>query len=53
MSTKTFTKEFFQKAGKKGGISTSKKGKEFYKKIGSMGGKTRWAKKVEENPPTI
>ena len=44
MKTKTYTKEFFQQAGKKGGTNTAKRGREYFQKIGSMGGTTRWSK---------
>ncbi len=37
--------EFFIEAGKRGGLTTAKRGKDFYKEIGAKGGKTRWAKK--------
>lgn len=37
--------DVFRKAGKKGGLTTSKRGNKFYKKIGRKGSKMRWGKK--------
>jgi hypothetical protein len=52
---KQFTVEFFQEAGRKGGISTAKRGRDFYKKIGALGAKTRWGenKSSVNNPVTL
>ncbi len=38
---KQFTIEFFQEAGRRGGVSTARRGKDFYKKIGALGAKKR------------
>lgn len=39
-----FTSEEAKKAGKKGGLSTKKKGKKYFSKIGKKGLVSRWKK---------
>ncbi len=52
MNDKTYNKEFFQKAGKKGGTNTAKKGKEYFQKIGKLGSEVRWSKNKPEDHHT-
>lgn len=45
---KTIDRDVFVKSGKKGGLSTAKRGENFYKEIGALGAMSRWGEKKEE-----
>ena len=39
-----YTKEYFQKSGKKGGLKTAERGRNYYVDLGKFAMKIRWSK---------